>query len=97
MLVYSNCEQVELLLNGKSLGTQNRPPDDSPRSWRVQFEPGELKAIGRNKGLLVKPKQAYASWVFARLAPGLLQRMSIRFIADQRKRQAANAAVERSA
>jgi hypothetical protein len=35
--------------------------------------------------------------VFARLAPGLLQRMSIRFIADQRKRQAANAAVERSA
>jgi NAD(P)-dependent dehydrogenase (short-subunit alcohol dehydrogenase family) len=46
-----------------------------------------LKAIGRNKGLLVKPKQAYASWVFARLAPGLLQRMSIRFIADQRKRQ----------
>jgi short-subunit dehydrogenase len=56
-----------------------------------------LKAIGRNKGLLVKPKQAYASWVFARMAPGLLQRMSIRFIADQRKRQAANAAVERSA
>jgi NAD(P)-dependent dehydrogenase (short-subunit alcohol dehydrogenase family) len=46
-----------------------------------------LKAIGRNKGLLVKPKQAYASWVFARLAPGLLQRGSIRFIADQRKRQ----------
>ena len=46
-----------------------------------------LKAIGRNKALLVKPKQAYASWVFARLAPDLLQRMSIRFIADQRKRQ----------
>jgi beta-galactosidase len=53
MLVYSNCEQVELLLNGKSLGTQNRPADDSPRSWRVQFEPGELKAIGRNAGQIV--------------------------------------------
>jgi NAD(P)-dependent dehydrogenase (short-subunit alcohol dehydrogenase family) len=52
-----------------------------------------LKAIGRNKALLVKPKQAYASWVFARLAPGLLQRMSIRFIADQRKRQHAKSAV----
>ena len=40
-----------------------------------------LKAIGRNKALLVKPKQAYASWVFARLAPTFaLQRMSIRFI-----------------
>jgi short-subunit dehydrogenase len=46
-----------------------------------------LKAIKRNKALLVAPKQAYASWVFARLAPGLLQRFSIRFIADQRKRQ----------
>jgi short-subunit dehydrogenase len=46
-----------------------------------------LKAINRNKALLVAPKQAYASWVFARLAPGLLQRFSIRFIADQRKRQ----------
>jgi hypothetical protein len=52
-----------------------------------------LKAISRNKALLVKPKQAYASWVFARLAPSLLQRMSIRFIADQRKRQRANNAV----
>jgi NAD(P)-dependent dehydrogenase (short-subunit alcohol dehydrogenase family) len=51
-----------------------------------------LKAIGRDKALLVKPKQAYASWVFARLAPNLLQRMSIRFITGQRKRQAANAA-----
>jgi NAD(P)-dependent dehydrogenase (short-subunit alcohol dehydrogenase family) len=50
-----------------------------------------LKAIGRNKALLVVPKRAYASWVFARLAPGLLQRFSIRFIADQRKRQAARA------
>jgi hypothetical protein len=48
-----------------------------------------LKAIGRNKALLVVPKRAHASWVFARLAPGLLQRLSIRFIADQRRRQAA--------
>ncbi len=48
-----------------------------------------LRAIERNKALLVVPKRAYASWVFARLAPGLLQRFSIRFIADQRARQAA--------
>jgi NAD(P)-dependent dehydrogenase (short-subunit alcohol dehydrogenase family) len=52
-----------------------------------------LKAIKRNKALLVAPKQAYASWVFARLAPGLLQRFSIRFIADQRKRQHAKSGV----
>jgi NAD(P)-dependent dehydrogenase (short-subunit alcohol dehydrogenase family) len=54
-----------------------------------------LHAIKRNKALLVVPKRAYASWVFARLAPGLLQRLSIRFIAQQRARQAARSAVRR--
>jgi hypothetical protein len=53
-----------------------------------------LKAIERNKALLVAPRQAYASWVFARLAPGLLQRFSVRFIADQRARQAARSAAQ---
>jgi NAD(P)-dependent dehydrogenase (short-subunit alcohol dehydrogenase family) len=54
-----------------------------------------LKAIERNKALLVAPKSSHASWLFARLAPGLLQRMSIRFIADQRARQAARSAAAR--
>lgn len=54
-----------------------------------------LKAIERNKALLVVPKRAHASWLFARLAPGLLQRLSIRFIAQQRARQAAGSAVQR--
>ncbi|ORW05821.1 SDR family NAD(P)-dependent oxidoreductase [Mycobacterium kyorinense] len=49
-----------------------------------------LKAIERNKALLVVPKRAHASWLFARLAPGLLQRLSIRFISAQRARQAAS-------
>ncbi len=51
-----------------------------------------LRAIRRRKALLVVPRRAYASWVFARLAPGLLQRLSIRFITDQRARQAARSA-----
>jgi beta-galactosidase len=51
--VYSNCDQVELFLNGTSLGTQSRPGDDSPRTWKVQFEPGTLKAVGANKGRVV--------------------------------------------
>jgi NAD(P)-dependent dehydrogenase (short-subunit alcohol dehydrogenase family) len=54
-----------------------------------------LKAIERNKALLVVPKRAHASWLFARVAPGLLQRLSIRFIAQQRARQAARSAVQR--
>ena len=48
--VYSNCEEVELFLNGVSLGAQSRPADDSPRNWRVQFAPGILMAVGKNKG-----------------------------------------------
>ncbi len=48
--VYSNCEQVELFLNGKSLGMKPRPADDSPRVWSVPFAPGILKAIGMNVG-----------------------------------------------
>ena len=47
---YSNCEEVELLLNGKSLGAKRRNPDDSPRAWTVPWEPGTLTALGRNAG-----------------------------------------------
>ena len=50
--VYSNCEQVELFLNGKSLGKQRRPQDDSPRNWKVNFRPGVLKAVGISRGLI---------------------------------------------
>lgn len=48
--VYSNCDEVELLLNGRSLGAKPRPADASPFAWRVAYEPGELVAIGRNSG-----------------------------------------------
>ena len=48
--VYSNCEQVELFLNGKSLGEKALPVDASPRNWTVPFVPGTLKAVGKNKG-----------------------------------------------
>ena len=47
-----------------------------------------LNAIKRNKELLVRPRSAHAQWLFARLAPGLMQRMSIRFIESQRSHQA---------
>ncbi len=51
--VYSNCEEVELFLNGKSLGAQALPADDSPRNWKVTFAPGALKAVGKNGGKVV--------------------------------------------
>lgn len=48
--VYSNCDEVELFLNGKSLGSKPKPADDSPRLWDVTFEKGSIKAVGKNKG-----------------------------------------------
>jgi beta-galactosidase len=46
--VYSNCDEVELFLNGVSLGTQPRPADDSPRIWKVQYTSGTLRAVGKD-------------------------------------------------
>jgi NAD(P)-dependent dehydrogenase (short-subunit alcohol dehydrogenase family) len=71
------------------------------QGMKTAYDPDRLardtcKAIEHNKALLVVPKRAHASWVFARLAPGLLQSLSIRFIAQQRKRQATGSAAQRS-
>lgn len=66
--VYSNCEEVELLLNGKSLGAKSKPRDDSPRNWRVAFEPGALKAVGKNGGQVVATQELRTAGKAAKLA-----------------------------
>jgi len=48
--VFSNCDETELFLNGKSLGIKKRSALDSPLVWSVAYEKGTLKAVGRNKG-----------------------------------------------
>jgi beta-galactosidase len=48
--VYSNAEEVELFLNGESLGKQARPKDDGARHWDVTFAPGSIRAVARNGG-----------------------------------------------
>jgi beta-galactosidase len=50
--VYSNCQQVELFLNGRSLGAQSLPGDASPRHWTVPFQPGTIRAVASNSGLV---------------------------------------------
>jgi len=46
-----------------------------------------LRAIEKRKAILVKPRIARAQWLFARLAPGLMNRLSMRFIQGQRAKQ----------
>jgi beta-galactosidase len=47
---YSNCQEVELFLNGKSLGAKPLPADAAPRVWNVAYAPGTLKAVAKNNG-----------------------------------------------
>jgi beta-galactosidase len=49
---YFNSDEVELFLNGKSLGVKRKSGDDLHVSWRVPYEPGTLKAISRRNGKL---------------------------------------------
>jgi beta-galactosidase len=51
--VYSNCKEVELFLNDKSLGAKPINADASPRNWSVPFAPGMLKAVARNDDKIV--------------------------------------------
>ncbi len=77
--VYSNCEEVELFLNNKSLGAKKIDADASPRVWKVSFAPGTLKAVARNQGRKVatdelrtagKPAKIVLTADRKKLAPG---------------------------
>lgn len=48
--VFSNCDEVELKLNGKSLGKQTNNFLKYYTEWELDYKAGELQAIGFNKG-----------------------------------------------
>jgi beta-galactosidase len=50
---YNQADEVELFLNGKSLGIKRKQGDDLHIMWRVKYEPGTLKAISRKNGKTV--------------------------------------------
>jgi len=47
---YNNADEVELYLNGKSLGKRSKQNDELHVLWKVDYEPGTLKAISRKNG-----------------------------------------------
>ncbi|MBN1408672.1 MAG: DUF4982 domain-containing protein [Calditrichaceae bacterium] len=47
---YTNCDEVELILNNQSQGIRKKSMDDLHLMWRIPFTAGTLKAIGRTPG-----------------------------------------------
>lgn len=60
VVAYSNCESVELFLNGESLG-EKEMGDQMDLVWNVPYQPGVLKAQGRNGDDLVFEKEIYTA------------------------------------
>lgn len=54
---YTNCKEVELFLNDKSLGIKQKNENDFHIQWRVVYSPGILKAVGRTDGQEIITKE----------------------------------------
>jgi beta-galactosidase len=54
---YNNADEVELYLNGKSLGKKSKTGDDLHVFWRIPFTPGTLKAVSRKNGIVVLTRE----------------------------------------
>jgi beta-galactosidase len=65
--VYTNAEEVEISLNGKSIGTEKKHADASPIVFKVAFEPGTLKAIARSGSTIVATEELKTAGKPARL------------------------------
>lgn len=50
VVAYSNCDDVEIFINGKSKGKKAYDERNSCFWWYVPYEAGEVKAVGRKKG-----------------------------------------------
>lgn len=72
---YSQAEEVELYLNGQSLGIRKKGTDDLHVQWRVPYTPGVLKAVSRKQGKTILQKEIHTAG-----APA-----AIRLTADRKK------------
>jgi beta-galactosidase len=58
---YNHADEVELFLNGKSLGVKKKNGEDLHVFWRVKFEPGTLKAVSRKDGKVVLTREIHTA------------------------------------
>lgn len=64
---YNHADEVELFLNGKSLGVKKKEGDDLHIMWRLKFEPGTLKAVSRKDGKVVLTREIHTAGAPARI------------------------------
>jgi beta-galactosidase len=57
VLAYFNSDEVELFLNGRSLGKKRKTGDELHVFWRVPYEPGTLKAVSKKNGRVVLARE----------------------------------------
>lgn len=58
---YNNADEVELFLNGKSIGVKKKTGDDLHVMWRLKYEPGTLKAVSRKNGKVVMTREIHTA------------------------------------
>jgi beta-galactosidase len=54
---YNQADDVELFLNGRSLGKKQKQGDELHIMWQVPFEAGTLKAVSRKNGQIILEKE----------------------------------------
>ncbi len=64
---YNNADEVELFLNGKSLGSKSKTTDVLHVMWRVPYQPGVLKAISKKNGKIILTKEIRTAGATAKI------------------------------
>ncbi|HOO66773.1 MAG TPA: beta-galactosidase GalB [Bacteroidales bacterium] len=58
---FTNCDEVELFLNGNTMGRQSRGENDFNLVWRVPFEEGALLAVGYRNGTEIMRREIHTA------------------------------------
>ena len=64
---YNHADEVELFLNGKSMGTQKKKGDDLHVMWRIKYEPGTIKVVSRKNGKVVLTDERHTAGAPAKI------------------------------
>ncbi len=64
---YNNADEVELFLNGRSLGIKKKMNNEMHVMWRVPFQSGTLKAVSRKNKKTILTKEIHTASKAARI------------------------------